>query len=61
MQNLVEFGQKQQEELMRRQEELQHAHDHLVENSRYILEAQVCNCKYDILKQLFCLLSVIGN
>ncbi|PIA28722.1 hypothetical protein AQUCO_06700027v1 [Aquilegia coerulea] len=41
LQNLVEFGQKQQEELLERQEQLQRAHDHLVESSKHILEAQV--------------------
>nr|DAD39997.1 TPA_asm: hypothetical protein HUJ06_014320 [Nelumbo nucifera] len=40
LQKLAEFGQKQQEELLQRQEQLQQAHDHLVENSRSILEAQ---------------------
>ncbi|KAF5190451.1 Gamete expressed 1-like, partial [Thalictrum thalictroides] len=40
LQNLVEFGQQQQEELLQRQEQLQRAHDHLVESSRHILEAQ---------------------
>ncbi|KAL5714846.1 hypothetical protein ACHQM5_016752 [Ranunculus cassubicifolius] len=40
LEKLAEFGRKQQEELLRRQEQLQLAHDHLIENSRYILEAQ---------------------
>ncbi|KAF9607613.1 hypothetical protein IFM89_037541 [Coptis chinensis] len=40
LQKLAEFGQKQQEELLRRQEQLQRAHDNLAENSRTILEAQ---------------------
>ncbi|KAF5194856.1 Gamete expressed 1-like [Thalictrum thalictroides] len=43
LQNLVEFGQQQQEELLQRHEQLQHAHDHLVESSRHILEAQDCD------------------
>ncbi|CAH9147423.1 unnamed protein product [Cuscuta epithymum] len=40
LQQLVETGEKQQEELLRKQEMLQHAHDHLVENSKIILAAQ---------------------
>ncbi|KAL2499071.1 Protein GAMETE EXPRESSED 1 [Abeliophyllum distichum] len=40
LQQLAEFGKNQQEELIRRQEQLQHAHDHLVENSKTILAAQ---------------------
>ncbi|KAL2521911.1 Protein GAMETE EXPRESSED 1 [Forsythia ovata] len=38
--NWHEFGKNQQEELIRRQEQLQQAHDHLVENSKTILAAQ---------------------
>lgn len=38
---MAETGTKQQEELLRRQEQLQQAHDHLVENSKIILAAQV--------------------
>ncbi|RZC50552.1 hypothetical protein C5167_018974, partial [Papaver somniferum] len=40
LQTLAEFGQKQQEELLRRQLQLQQAHDHLIENSKSILAAQ---------------------
>ncbi|KAI3920453.1 hypothetical protein MKX01_000792 [Papaver californicum] len=40
LQTLAEFGQKQQEELLRRQQQLQQAHDHLIENSKSILAAQ---------------------
>ncbi|XP_026449382.1 protein GAMETE EXPRESSED 1-like isoform X1 [Papaver somniferum] len=40
LQTLAEFGQKQQEELLRRQEQLKQAHDHLIENSKSILAAQ---------------------
>ncbi|WOH15928.1 hypothetical protein DCAR_0935476 [Daucus carota subsp. sativus] len=40
MQQLAEFGHRQQEELLNRQKQLELAHDHLVENSRTILEAQ---------------------
>ncbi|CAH9094171.1 unnamed protein product [Cuscuta europaea] len=40
LQRLAETGEKQQEELLRKQEMLQHAHDHLVENSKIILAAQ---------------------
>lgn len=40
LQQLTEFGHKQQEELLMRQGQLQQAHDHLVENSKSILAAQ---------------------
>ncbi|XP_019191886.1 PREDICTED: protein GAMETE EXPRESSED 1-like [Ipomoea nil] len=40
LQQLAEIGHKQQDELLRRQEQLQQAHDHLVENSKTILAAQ---------------------
>ncbi|XP_057972665.1 protein GAMETE EXPRESSED 1 [Malania oleifera] len=40
LQQMSEFGRRQQEELLRRQEQLQQAHDHLVENSKSILAAQ---------------------
>ncbi|MFQ6661055.1 hypothetical protein Gotur_029348, partial [Gossypium turneri] len=40
LQQLAEYGRKQQEELLRRQEQLQQVHDHLVENSKSILAAQ---------------------
>ncbi|KAK1371758.1 protein GAMETE EXPRESSED 1 [Heracleum sosnowskyi] len=40
MQQLAEFGHKQQEELLNRQKQLELAHDHLVENSGRILAAQ---------------------
>ncbi|KAL5581721.1 hypothetical protein UlMin_014163 [Ulmus minor] len=40
LQQLAKFGHEQQEELLRRQEQLQHAHDHLVENSKSMLAAQ---------------------
>ncbi|MBA0772787.1 hypothetical protein Gotri_008110 [Gossypium trilobum] len=40
LQQLAEYGRKQQEELLKRQEQLQQVHDHLVENSKSILAAQ---------------------
>ncbi|KAM6548457.1 hypothetical protein CsatB_020133 [Cannabis sativa] len=40
MQQLANFGHEQQEELLQRQEKLQQAHDHLVENSKSMLAAQ---------------------
>ncbi|CAD6219060.1 unnamed protein product [Miscanthus lutarioriparius] len=40
MQKLAQFGQRQQEELLSRQEEIRKAHEHLVQNSHSILEAQ---------------------
>lgn len=40
LQKLAELGNKQQDELLQRQELLQHTHDRLAENSKSILEAQ---------------------
>ncbi|KAJ0100617.1 hypothetical protein Patl1_21191 [Pistacia atlantica] len=40
LQELAEYGHKQQEELLKRQAQLQEVHDHLVENSKSILAAQ---------------------
>ncbi|XP_062153135.1 protein GAMETE EXPRESSED 1-like [Alnus glutinosa] len=40
LQQLAKFGHEQQEELLRRQGQLQQANDHLVENSKSILAAQ---------------------
>ncbi|KAG2647393.1 hypothetical protein PVAP13_2KG572200 [Panicum virgatum] len=40
IQRLAHFGQKQQEELLARQEEIRSAHDHLIQNSHSILQAQ---------------------
>lgn len=40
MQQLAEFGHRQQEELLNRQKQLGLAHDNLIENSREILKAQ---------------------
>lgn len=39
-QKLAQFGQRQQEELLSRQEQIRQAHDHLIQNSHSILEAQ---------------------
>lgn len=41
IQKLANFGQRQQEELLARQEEIRNAHEHLIHNSHSILEAQV--------------------
>ncbi|OEL36916.1 Protein GAMETE EXPRESSED 1 [Dichanthelium oligosanthes] len=41
VQKLAQFGQRQQEELLARQEQIRQAHDHLIQNSHSILEAQV--------------------
>lgn len=41
LQELAEYGRRQQEELLKRQEQLQQVHDRLVENSKTILETQV--------------------
>ncbi|XP_076923377.1 protein GAMETE EXPRESSED 1-like [Bidens hawaiensis] len=40
LQQLISLGNMQQQELMQRQEQLKHAHDHLIENSKTILAAQ---------------------
>ncbi|KAF8719691.1 hypothetical protein HU200_024436 [Digitaria exilis] len=40
VQKLAQFGQRQQEELLARQEQIRQAHDHLMQNSHSILEAQ---------------------
>ncbi|TVU09729.1 hypothetical protein EJB05_43222 [Eragrostis curvula] len=40
VQKLAQFGQRQQEELLARQEQIREAHDHLIQNSHSILEAQ---------------------
>lgn len=40
LKKLAEFGHKQQEELLRRQDQIQQVHDHLIQNSRSILSAQ---------------------
>ena len=41
MQQLAEYGHRQQEELLRQQEQIQRVHDNLMENSKSILAAQV--------------------
>ena len=41
LQQLAEYGHRQQEELLRRQEQIQRVHDNLMENSKSILAAQV--------------------
>uniref|UniRef100_A0ACD5Y1X1 Uncharacterized protein n=2 Tax=Avena sativa TaxID=4498 RepID=A0ACD5Y1X1_AVESA len=40
MEKLAQFGQRQQEELLSKQEQIRQAHDHLIQNSHSILEAQ---------------------
>ncbi|KAM7507853.1 hypothetical protein LguiA_018306 [Lonicera macranthoides] len=40
LQQLAEFGHRQQEELLKRQEQLEQSHDNLVQNSKTILAAQ---------------------
>ncbi|CAL5061137.1 unnamed protein product [Urochloa decumbens] len=40
IQNLANFGRRQQEELLARQQEIRNSHDHLIQNSHSILEAQ---------------------
>ena len=46
LQYFSEYGHKQQEELLRRQEQMQGLHDRLMENSKTILSAQVCNYNF---------------
>jgi len=46
LQYFSEYGHKQQEELLRRQEQMQGLHDRLMENSKTILSAQVCNYSF---------------
>ena len=41
LQQFAEYSHKQQEELLQQQEQLQRVHDHLMENSKSILAAQV--------------------
>jgi len=41
LQYFAEYGHKQQEEILRRQEQIQGIHDRLMENSKTILSAQV--------------------
>ncbi|XP_010064844.2 protein GAMETE EXPRESSED 1 [Eucalyptus grandis] len=40
LQQLAEYGRRQQEDLLQRQEQLQLVHNHLIKNSKSILEAQ---------------------
>ncbi|XP_028964430.2 protein GAMETE EXPRESSED 1 [Malus domestica] len=40
LQRLAEYGHRQQEELLQKQQQLQQVHDHLMENSKSILAAQ---------------------
>ncbi|WVZ85493.1 hypothetical protein U9M48_032415 [Paspalum notatum var. saurae] len=40
IQKLAQFGQRQQEELLSKQEQIRQAHEHLIQNSHTILEAQ---------------------
>jgi len=40
-QKIAQIGQQQQDELLARQEHMRQAHDHLIQNSHSILEAQV--------------------
>lgn len=46
LQRLAEYGHKQQEELLQRQKQLQQVHDHLMDNSKSILAAQVYHLFY---------------
>jgi len=41
VQKIAQIGQQQQDELLARQEQMRQAHDHLIQNSHSILEAQV--------------------
>lgn len=46
---LTEYGHRQQEELLQKQLQLQQVHDHLMENSKSMLEAQVCVASFRFL------------
>lgn len=54
LERLAEYGRKQQEELLQRQAQLQQVHDNLIENSKSILEAQVCDSIESLLSMVFC-------
>jgi hypothetical protein len=41
MEKLAQFGKRQQEELLSKQEQIRQAYDHLIQNSHSILEARV--------------------
>jgi len=43
LQYFAEYGHRQHEELIQRQQQIQGFHDRLMENSREILSSQVCN------------------
>jgi hypothetical protein len=53
LQQLAEYGHRQQEELLQRQDQLQRVHDHLMENSKSMLAAQVSIFFQALLFQLF--------
>lgn len=55
LQYFSEYGHKQQEELLQRQEQMQGLHDRLMENSKTILPAQVCN--YSVESLYTCILN----
>lgn len=57
LERLAEYGRKQQEELLQRQAQLQQVHDNLIENSKSILEAQVCDSIESLLSMV--LLSMV--
>ncbi|KAG9457335.1 hypothetical protein H6P81_001843 [Aristolochia fimbriata] len=62
LQSIAEFGHKHQEELLRRQEQLQQTHNHLIQNSHSILAAQEAfeskqAGMFTILEQLFAMLN----
>lgn len=54
LERLAEYGRKQQEELLQRQAQLQQVHDNLIDNSKSILEAQVCDSIESLLSMVFC-------
>ncbi|KAA8546520.1 hypothetical protein F0562_002741 [Nyssa sinensis] len=60
LQDLAEFGQRQQEELLHRQQQLQSAHDDLVENSKTMLAAQVSVSLSPIILTFECLLMLLS-
>ena len=60
IQKLAQFGQRQQEELLSRQEQIRQTHEHLIQNSHSILEAQVLNIShFENITSFTCLLLFI--
>ena len=59
IQKLAQFGQRNQEELLSRQEQIRQAHEHLIQNSHSILEAQVLISQFGNMTSFTCSLIYI--